>query len=322
METIKIYIDNVFAGFEQTEQVATLKRDMLISMEEKYFALKGGGKSENEAVGGVIADFGNIDEITAELGQAQPVPSDIPADSIPLSRDDAFDFIGQMKKSGVWIGIGVWLILIGVCSLVTVTNLEIEKADALGLFVLLTFVAGAVPIFIVHGMALSKFEVFETTPILLDSTTRKELESERKRFTPMFVTLIAVGVAVVLLAVGFFILMNGLSIFEGEIQAVPVALFLFSVGFAVFLFINAGMSYGAYEILLGVGEYSNKKASEKADRLIGTVAATFWPLMTAVYLLWSIVWGAWHISWIIWPVSGILFGAFAGGLSVWTEEKK
>ena len=61
MDVIKTYLDNVFAGFPQTEQVRALKREMLSSMEEKYHALIESGKSEHEAAYGVIADFGRID---------------------------------------------------------------------------------------------------------------------------------------------------------------------------------------------------------------------------------------------------------------------
>ena len=49
MDAIKMYLDNVFAAFPQTEQVQALKREMLSSMEEKYLALKQEGRSEHEA---------------------------------------------------------------------------------------------------------------------------------------------------------------------------------------------------------------------------------------------------------------------------------
>ena len=41
---------------------------MLRTMEDKYEELKMEGKSENEAIGIVISEFGNIDELIDELG--------------------------------------------------------------------------------------------------------------------------------------------------------------------------------------------------------------------------------------------------------------
>ena len=73
METIKTYLDNVFAAYPQTNEVQNLKRDMLANMEEKYTMLRQSGKSEHEAAYSVIANFGNIQEITAELGQNEAI---------------------------------------------------------------------------------------------------------------------------------------------------------------------------------------------------------------------------------------------------------
>ncbi|MCL2557710.1 MAG: permease prefix domain 1-containing protein [Treponema sp.] len=68
MDAIETYIDNVFAAFAKTERALALKREMLASMEEKYDDLRREGKSEHEAVGAVIANFGSIEEIASELG--------------------------------------------------------------------------------------------------------------------------------------------------------------------------------------------------------------------------------------------------------------
>ena len=45
-----------------------LKEEILSNMEEKYRELKKQGHSENEAIGTVISEFGNIDELVRELG--------------------------------------------------------------------------------------------------------------------------------------------------------------------------------------------------------------------------------------------------------------
>lgn len=68
MDTIRGYLNNMFNSLPRTEQTFKLKQDLLASMEEKYYELKKEGKSENEAVGIVISEFGNIDELIDELG--------------------------------------------------------------------------------------------------------------------------------------------------------------------------------------------------------------------------------------------------------------
>jgi hypothetical protein len=76
-----------------------------------------------------------------------------------------------------------------------------------------------------------------------------------------------------------------------------------------------------YYVLLDKGDYINKRAMNKHERIVGTVAAVYFPLVTSIYLLWSFLGSAWDTSWIIWPVAGILFGAFAGGTAAWFATK-
>jgi len=324
MDAIKTYIDNVFAAFPRTERVLALKSEMLAGLEEKYHALKQEGKSEHEAVGGVIANFGSIDEIAAELGIEQGAAA--PDDSVHVSREQARDYLEQTRKSGFWIGLGVWLILAGVSALLMVNGesgvFQAGKAaDAIGVLLLFLTIAAAVPIFIVSGMRLkqSRYEIYQKHNLGLDAQTRAELEQQSARFMTRFTVHIAAGVAVILLAVGSLFALYEFAGMDGE--ALPAALLMFMIGFAVFLFITAGMLKSAYDILLGKGDYIDKARNSKAERIIGTAASVYWPFVVAIYLLWSFLSGAWDRSWLIWPVAGLLFGALSGGISTWLGTK-
>ena len=323
MDAIETYLNNVFAGFPRTQRVQALKREMLASMEEKYQALKQEGKSEHEAVGSVIANFGSIEEIAAELGIEQHTA--IQDDDMPVSRGEALAYLAQTKKCGLWIGFGVWLILTGVALLILINNLSgviegNERTNAAGVFILFLTIAAAVVIFIVNGMTMSRYEPYNKNNLRLDTQTRAELEQQSARFTPRLTAQIAAGVAVILLAVGTLALLYQMAGLDNETW--PVALLLFVIGFAVLLLITAGMTKSAYDVLLGKGEYKDKVKNKKSERVIGTVASVYWPLTVAVYLLWSFAGDAWQISWMIWPVAGVLFGALSGGISTWLSTKE
>ena len=49
METIRIYLENMFSRLPRTPEIIKLENDMLRTMEDKYEELKMEGKSENEA---------------------------------------------------------------------------------------------------------------------------------------------------------------------------------------------------------------------------------------------------------------------------------
>jgi len=68
METIKSYLETMFANMPNTPEVLRAKQELWGMMEDKYNELISEGLSENEAVGTVISEFGNLDELSETLG--------------------------------------------------------------------------------------------------------------------------------------------------------------------------------------------------------------------------------------------------------------
>ncbi len=68
MEAILNYIETMFAGVPVTDDTKRLREEITANMTDKYDELIQAGKSDNEAVGTVISEFGNIDEVLVEMG--------------------------------------------------------------------------------------------------------------------------------------------------------------------------------------------------------------------------------------------------------------
>ena len=68
MEAIRNYLETMFGNLPNTPEVLRAKDELLQMMEDKYTELKEQGKSENEAVGTVISEFGNLEELAEGLG--------------------------------------------------------------------------------------------------------------------------------------------------------------------------------------------------------------------------------------------------------------
>ena len=324
MDTIQTYLDNVFAAYPQNEKVQSLKREMLNGMIEKYQELKREGKSEHEAIGSVIANFGSIEEIISELS-IEPdavIKSD---NRIFLSKEKAKNYFDTVKQCSVWIGIGVGLIFIGVYvaffmlnldDTMNVTQVNEDITDAVGILLFFGFIAVAVTIFIVNGMRLNKLSEYTIRGIRLDAGTQAELEEKSECFSGRFVIQIAAGVVMILMAVGSYVLLEEI----GNENIAMVFIFMV-VALSVFLFITAGMTKGAYDLLLSKENQHHKTFNNKGEKLIGTIAAVYWPLAVIIYLVWSFAGDAWAISWLVWPVSAILFGAIAGGIGAWYSQE-
>lgn len=93
METIKNYLENMFSHLPNTPEVQKAKYELYQMMEDKYNELISEGKSDNEAIGIVISEFGNLDELADSLGiksfvdpsQACLLPKHSPARLLPHS---------------------------------------------------------------------------------------------------------------------------------------------------------------------------------------------------------------------------------------------
>lgn len=67
-EKIKEFVEAMFAGLPKTQVVVEAKLGIIENMQEKFMELRCEGKSENEAFGTVVAQFGSMDELRRELG--------------------------------------------------------------------------------------------------------------------------------------------------------------------------------------------------------------------------------------------------------------
>ena len=68
METIRNYLNAMFAGLPDTPEVRRAYEELAAMMEDKYTELMEEGLTENEAVGTVISEFGNLEELAQTLG--------------------------------------------------------------------------------------------------------------------------------------------------------------------------------------------------------------------------------------------------------------
>ncbi len=339
METIKNYLDNMFAGLPKTARVTDLKNDILTNMEEKYNELKSQGKSENEAIGIVISEFGNIDELVNELG-IRNENGDITAPIV--NREEVEDYLKVKKKVGLQVGVGVFLCIIAPAILILISSLfrngmfykgnvhdvgrELghvahsignvnDVGGVFGIIALFILVAIAVSIFIFSGMNFERFKYMEQG-VQLPSNLKEELKKRYDNDTPKFYIKIIVGVCLIILSpVAIFVayLVNGIANEAG------VIIMLLLVAVSVFLFITTGIIRESYQQLLQIGNYNRKQ--KKEDKVIGAVASIVWPLAVIIFLVAGIVYDKWEICWIVFPITGLLFGMFSAAYSIITDKQ-
>lgn len=318
MDTIITYLDNIFAALPKSEAVVRARKELQASMEEKYRALKAEGKSENESVGTVISEFGNIDELIAELG-IKPAGSAVDEKPLPLlDREIAAKFLAANGQAARLIGTGVFLCIMAVAMMI-LTNLLVDDGflssalngsggNALGLFPLFILIAIGVGMFIYSGIRMERYAWIEKG-FQLQSGLKDELESRQEKYMPTFTVAIIIGVGLCILSP---ISLFAASVFPQFKPQYGLVVLLTMVAIAVFVFVRFGMIKDGYAKLLQQGDYEPKhRKNEQAEKVTGVVAAVVFPLAAAIYLLLGFVGGLWHPGWLVFPITGILFGIFS-----------
>lgn len=309
MEAIKSYLENVFSALPKTTELLDIKSELENNMLDKYYELKQEGKSENEAIGIVISEFGNIDELLEEMNISVATPTNT---FRTISLEEAQTYIKLKKKSSLYVSLGVALILLSVANLIGMsaliehgllfTNLPGDTKDLIPIILLLICVAISVAIFIIADAKLGNLKCIDEDEFNLSESTIAILKKGFANLNSS--TSVIFGVTLCILSpVAIFI---G-SIFGDIGSSLGVSALLLIIAFAVFIFINGGSEKDAYDKLLHLGDYASSK---KDNPVISAVSSIVWPLAVCIFLVTGLLWHSWSINWIVFPITGILLGGF------------
>jgi hypothetical protein len=333
METILNYLDNMFVNLPGTPQVKRAKEELASMMEDKYNELIAQGKKENEAIGIVISEFGNIQELAQELGIEDTVTpggqGEYSSESMSreVSREEAEEYIETVKKTTPKIAVGVMMCIFSPIVLLLLGGISEYKggisegaAAGTGICVLLVMVAFAVGIFIYFGSKVSRFEYMKKELVHIDSFYAKQIR-ERLQYEQLQGNVkLIVGIVLCILSVIPLIIFGCQkeSPQQEFLCVMGVCFLLIVVGIGVYLIICSSGAKECYEVLLQEGEFTPK--SKKTSKVMEKVASIYWSLITFVYLAWSFYSMKWGFTWIVWPIAGVLYGLIATIGSVFEDK--
>ncbi|WP_432664385.1 permease prefix domain 1-containing protein [Wukongibacter baidiensis] len=320
MDTIINYLDNMFATLPKTKQIKDLREDILSNMEEKYNELKRDGKSENEAIGIVISEFGNIDELIKEFDiEIKDEKEELPI----LTEDEVNEYLRVNKKISNFIGIGVFLCLLGASLLILVpqliedgfiTGFSEGSVRMISLIPFFSLIAIAVGMFVYAGLTIDKYKHIGNG-FELQAHVRKSIEYKKDSSHSTYILSVIIGVMMCILSpVALFIT----SVINDNASSYGVVLLLLIISVAVYIFIYFGWIQISYKKLLKIEDYPN--LSKENNKVISAVAAIVWPLAVIIFLITGLIFNQWHINWIVFPITGLLFAMFSGAYTSIKEK--
>ena len=147
MSKVTEYIDNLFYLMPRTNAAAEMRQKLIESSEDKYEALLSWGRSEEEALGIVVGEFGSMEEICEELG-VYPMGS---GTSLNPAQQLHLEYARLGKKFAVGLSSGIILCVLGLLGCIFFS--EVVWSDLLAVASL--FILGGIGAIVIIYSALS-----------------------------------------------------------------------------------------------------------------------------------------------------------------------
>ncbi|MBO0469068.1 hypothetical protein JZO66_00825 [Enterococcus sp. DIV0242_7C1] len=316
MKTIKDYIDSLFLGVVETSQTKQLKEDLLANAEDRYEDLKSQGKSENEAIGSVIAGFGSIDELLDEMNIKQEYIDEKGYEIDEITLEEANDFLSVRHRGATLIGIGVMLIMLGAALCFASAGIT-GSTENLGFGLLFLFVGAAigVPLFIIAGTSMTSSNK-KLDDRFISLQVKSAVKKRKEQFQRSFVFCIVIGVSLCILSIIPVVFMS-LADFSEANEFIGVGGMFAVAAFGVFFLIFGGVIMGSFTKMIEQtyfisdedkpGPKAIAERNKKMPSWLQTIEKIYWPIVTGIFFIQGFFLGNWGTAWTIFPVAGILF---------------
>jgi len=192
MEAIRNYLETMFANLPNTPEVLRAKNELWQMMEDKYNELIADGKSDNEAVGTVIAEFGNLDEISEDLGIRNVVSGTQDITRRQVTMEEVKKYLHESSNYAFKISLGVFLCISSPIG--AILSEAASFSSLVGLFFLMAFVATAVILFVHSSIRIHRWDFLKQELCTIDFATTNYVNDQKERYNPTYALLMTVGI--------------------------------------------------------------------------------------------------------------------------------
>lgn len=319
MEAVKNYLDRMFANLPNTPSVMRAKDELLQMMEDKYTELISEGKTENEAVGSVISEFGNLDELAEALGveeevMRQKAESADAKEKTIIGVEDSKKYIGAKFSQALPLALGIALFILSFICPIIVSQVLPGSLDMIGVLGMFTFIAAGVVLVVLGALKLKGWGHINDKESTLSVDATRYVKDEMARFDTTRTVLLLTGIV---LCAGSWLPSAFLSNFSAMEDLVGAPLLFIMVAIGVFMIVYSSVCNYAYVNLLALNDKESMKSAYQPVRgadgkkvyispAADFIMSVYWPTVTCLYLILSFTTFAWGITWVIWPVAAIV----------------
>jgi transcriptional regulator with XRE-family HTH domain len=196
-------------------------------------------------------------------------------------------------------------------------DLTSDVVAAIGVVSILIMVSIGISFFIRTNQYKSDITPIDNEAFELAYGVHSVFKEKLEKFRTTYNIRLSLGIFISIMS--FVPLMFG-SIFSGGAGIVLMMLIVLILMIATGIYIIAPVSakYNAYNNILKDSciQTQTTKRTKRAEKL----AVFYWPLLTAIYLGWSLWTMNWGVTWIVWPVGAVFFAALFGLMELLDKE--
>ncbi len=330
MNVIIAYLETMFSTYPQTPRLLEAKAELHGMMEDAYANLIAEGHSENEAVGQVIRDFGNLEEVAPVLGITSDISAPAPASTpsapdrshAPVTLEEAQGYADAQQRIRFRVSTAIMLFVLSPAVLISLPVAAesglLSIADSAGVFigllVLFVLVAIGVTMLVAASRETAPYKRITEKRFAADPAVTRWAEALAGAHEGRRIRALQIAIGLWILApmplIAFALLLEGSP--HGEfwtVIGVVIILVIVATGLGILLPQTWAQTLAEE---LGAGTPAGA-GDDDEHNIVGVIAAFYWPLLTAIFLAWSFIGNNWGISWIVWPIGAVLFGAIAAG---------
>jgi len=192
-----------------------------------------------------------------------------------------------------------------------------DIAAAMGVLGVLIMVSIAVSFFIKTNQYDSDIAEIDNETFELAYGVHSVFSEKLEKFRATYNLRLSISIFLFIIS---FVPLMFVSVFSGGSDTVLMMLIvlMFIISIGIFILLPVSARYDAYNNILKDHSDSEKsKRTKRAEKL----AAFYWPLLTAVFLGWSLWTMDWGVTWIVWPVGAVLFAALLGLMELFDKEE-
>ena len=344
MDAIDTFLDAMFAPYPTTPRLLEAKGELRTMMEDAYNDAINKGKTHNEAVGQVITDFGNLEELAPTLGilpdlrsaqdgqadsgaaASQTAPAPTPSVYPVVTLPEAQQFAEARRQTGRLLGWGVALCVIAPAPMIIGAGLSgaidgsrDSWAPLIGFLLNLGLFAAGALILLWRRRFFANFKHltdgrFMQNPVVSSWAARLRADHESSRSHALMIAIglwILAAVPVVVAGILSELTDQNLYMVLGVVSNIA----LIAAGLCIVL--PASWASSAHETLTAGGlPVGAGPGWRSPNNFAGAIAPIYWPVVTMIFLAWGFLADGWTICWIVLPIAAVLFAGLSGIVSM------